>query len=421
MKRSNRFGLALALGLSLMAAVSPFELQLKEKDHKKIGESLTTYFEAVSEKSGIAKAKSGLKTVLEKVNKSLSKKAKEDVDVLSLTDDITASFLWAGIPEGRATVGKVKEFTFDSPFGPIECAIHAPKKYKASKGPVPLILTIPEEGQKLGEHLNEDWMLGDLRDGAVIAALQMPKNVDLWSKSSMDPIGGLETIMFGFREIRQMYSIDPDRIFIAGRGDGVGAAANVASIFPYIFAGLIGRAGDLGETSPKNFGNVHAYFTGGGSNVSTFCDQAVELGYETVTNEPEGKLESVWEWVSTHSRIANPTKVDFELKSPYAAQSYWISAEGFDPEEEPIISGEIDREKNVIVITASNVSSVTLFFNDSLVDLDREVTVLCNGVEQKDTFSRSLTTALNQFYNSNDAGRIYTAFKSYDLPKLEEE
>ena len=49
------------------------------------------------------------------------------------------------------------------------------------------------------------------------------------------------------------------------------------------------------------------------------------------------------------------------------------------------------------------------------------MTVLCNGVEQKDTFSRSLTTALNQFYNSNDAGRIYTAFKSYDLPKLEEE
>ncbi len=420
MKRSNRFGLVLALGLSLMAAVSPFELQLKEKDHKKIGDSLTIYYESVRTKKGVAKAKNDLQGVLDKFNQALSKKAKTEVDILSLTEDMTASFLWAGVSESRVTLGKIKEYTFETPFGPIECAIHAPKKYKASKGPVPLILSVPAEGQMLSQHLNEDWMLGDVRDNAIIATLQMPKNVDLWGKSSREPIGGLETIMFGLGEIIKMYSVDPDRIFLSGRGDGVEAAAYVASIFPSTFAGLLGRSGDLKETGPKNFGNMNAYFSGGGSNVTAFGESAAELGYKTVTIEPDGTIESAWQWISSHSRFANPAKVDFEIKSPYAAQAYWISAEGFDPEEEPVVSGEIDREKNVIVITANNIASVVLFLNDSLVDLDREVTVICNGVERKDKFTRSLTIALNQYYNSNDAGRVYTAFKSYDIPKIQE-
>ena len=103
-----------------------------------------------------------------------------------------------------------------------------------------------------------------------------------------------------------------------------------------------------------------------------------------------------------------------------AARAYWLSAAGFDPEEEPAISAEINRETNAIAITASNVSEVTLYFNDALVDLDREVKVICNGVEQKEKFSRSLATALTQFYNSNDAGRVYTAFQVYDIPELED-
>ena len=44
------------------------------------------------------------------------------------------------------------------------------------------------------------------------------------------------------------------------------------------------------------------------------------------------------------------------------------------------------------------------------------VTVVCNGVEHKDTFGRNLSTALDQFYNSNDWSRVYTAFKVYDIP-----
>lgn len=420
MKRPLRFGIALALGLSLTAAILPFELVLKEKDHEKIGDSLVEYYDAIKEKKGITEARNEVRDVLDKFSAKLSKKAKKDVDVLSLTEDMTAAFMKAASVPSRATVGKITDFSVDTPLGKMDFTLHAPKKYKASKGSVPLIITIPEEGKDLSDHLNENWMLGDVRDGAVIAALKMPRNVDLWAKSSRDPMGGLEVIMFSLGNILKEYAIDPNRIYISGRGDGVEAAAHVASIFPYTFAGLIGRSGDLSGTGPKNFGNVHCYFAGGGGNVTDFQDKAKDLGYETVTVEPAGDLKAIWTWIEAHPRIANPSKIDFELKSPMAARAYWLSAAGFDPEEEPAISAEINRETNAIAITASNVSEVTLYFNDALVDLDREVKVICNGVEQKEKFSRSLATALTQFYNSNDAGRVYTAFQVYDIPELED-
>ena len=73
---------------------------------------------------------------------------------------------------------------------------------------------------------------------------------------------------------------------------------------------------------------------------------------------------------------------------------------------------------NEITITAKHVSSVTLFLNDELVDLDMPVTVTCNGVQNKDVIPRNFTTMMRLIYSArNDSGRFYTAMRTYDVPK----
>jgi hypothetical protein len=425
MKLTRKLG-ALLFGTALLAAAAPLEMRLKAKDQQNLGKEVRSYYDAFKAKKDIAKAKVKLVDAIAKQNKKLSKKAKTDIDLLASPEDLQAIFAASQVFPKRSVGGKVVNFSADTFLGePVKYSLVAPKGYKASKGALPLILIIPSESEDPGKtqkdpgkELDEEWMLGDLRGNAVLASLEMPADPGLWGRRGGDQLGGLETVMFALRDIRSNYSIDADQIFLAGHGAGVGAAVEIANVFPYIFAGVIGRSGDLDKTAPTNFRDLPTLFAGGGSAVTAFEDAAKELGYENVNVKPDARLEDIWKWVQATRRDSNPSAISFAPTTNIGG-CYWLTAEGFDPEadEKPELTAEIDREKNVIAITSKGISKVTLMLNDALVDLDKEVLVICNGVEHKDTFRRNLTTALEQFFNSNDAGRIYTAFQVYDLPE----
>jgi len=63
------------------------------------------------------------------------------------------------------------------------------------------------------------------------------------------------------------------------------------------------------------------------------------------------------------------------------------------------------------------VTSVTIYFNDLIVDLDKPVKVVCNGAEHLDQIPRNLTTTLNLMFSTrSDPGKLYTAVRQFDLP-----
>ena len=418
MTPTHRTALLLASAALLAAAAprGPFEMVLKDRDHASLGKKIGEYYEARSEMSGISEAKAELGEAIAKLDKKLEKK--DQGPVLAMHDDLAASFAASKSVDGRPKTGKVTDAEYDAFWrATIEYAYHAPKGYKSKDGPVPLVLCIPDEGDEPGRYLDEDWNLPDLRNGVVLAAIQMPEDLELWGVSNgLDTPGGVEAVMFALRGVREKFIVDVDRIFLAGTGVGVGPAVTIAAMFPHIFAGVAGRQGDLADgSSPKNFRNLPCLFAGGGAKVTAFVDEAASLDYEGVVAQPDAKPEDVAAWILETTRNANPVSLTF---SPAARSGscYWVNIDGFDPAESPEITAIIDREKNAIAITSRGISTATLFFNDALVDMDREVTVVCNGVEHKDTFGRSLTTALDQYYNSNDWSRVYTAIKPYDLP-----
>jgi hypothetical protein len=425
--KTHRKIAALFLGAALMAAAPPIEALLKSTDQEKLGKLVTEYYDALAKKEGIAEAKTDLAEEITKWDEKLSKKEKEEVALLASPEDVEAIFAFSKVYDksqrtGRVTDVEAPTFLKDSNGEsiPVKYSYHAPKAYKASKGSVPLILIIPDDKDEPARCLDDQWLLSEIRNGAVIAAVQMPKDPSLWGVSGMGQMGGLETVMFALRDLTKNFAIDGDRVYLSGHGPGVAAAVNIANVFPHIFAGVIGRSGDMGETSPTNFRNLPCLFAGGGSNVSTFEAKARELNYESVTVNADARAEDVWTWIEANPRNANPAKISFAPTSQMGTSSYWVTASGYDLDAEvkPEITVEVDKAANRVEITSTGISTVTLWFNDAIVDLDRDVTVVCNGEEYTDTFGRSLSTALDQFFRSNDASRVYTTGKVYDLPEI---
>ena len=252
-------GLLLAGLTSLhgIAGAAP-QTVLKQKDQEKIGRLFSKYFEATQDEKGVHDA-------LEKVQKELEKIGKKHGDdplqaALSLSGDLGKA-LWFATDYNK-TARKIKGGAV-SPAeledAEISYAILAPSKYKPKDGPYPLILAIPGltggENQKSSDHLIEDWKNGDIRDSAFVVACDMPAAAEDWGRLEAEGggPGGIARVMYVFREIRNTAAIDFDRVYVAGRGlGGVEAALRLANMFPHLFAGVIGRAGDAPRTDRRD-------------------------------------------------------------------------------------------------------------------------------------------------------------------------
>ena len=420
----NQRLIPIALGaLILVSAAARQELILKESDHKKIAKEITNCIEAFDEGKGRVKAEEDLRDALAKWKK---KKPFKEKDPLSATEDLGAS-LWYAMEYDRQKIvkGKVKEMLVpDPPFGyDVDYCIWAPSKYKAKSGPYPLILCIPDAGQRPFDHLTEDWTSSDLRSTAILAVIPMPENVDDWTVvGSRGNPGGFANLMMVFKVVTQSYAVDFDQIFIAGKGAGVAAALELAQFAPDRFAGVICRTGDAGDTSHANFRNLPVFFAGGGQNATAFADAMSEAGFAECVTHPEAQDEDVLGWLTETRRVANPAKISLSPQLPFPNKAYWLEIPKSEEVEGRVIHGEIDSATNEITITAKHVSSVTIYFNDQMLDMDLPVTVICNGVRNEDIIPRNFTTMMRLIYHArNDPGRFYTASREYDIPRATED
>ncbi len=382
--------------------------QLKATDHKKLAKNVAEYFEAVADKDGISDALADLNKNVEKIEK----KAK-GVPFLSMVEDIEQVFYLS--KEYSSSIRKGRVSTETEPFfkgGDVEFAYHAPKTYKDSKGPYPVLFCVPDQGVSPEEDLNTNWQDADLRGGTIIFSIGMPADAEVQNTVE----GGVGRLMTVVRFARKNFALDANRYFVAGRGSGVATAMHTADIFPSVFAGVIGRAGDMQPLSTGNFLNQPTYFAGGGAHCTAFEAEAKEKGWENVTLDPEGTEADAAAWMSTTARNANPKQVAIQPNSLFCSSSAWLSISGFEAGQGAKIEAKI--EDNTITIDGEGIGQVTLFANDLLLDMDKPVTVICNGVKHEKTLPRSMTTTLDLAVSINDWGRVYTATHYYEMPTM---
>ena len=114
-----------------------------------------------------------------------------------------------------------------------------------------------------------------------------------------------------------------------------------------------------------------------------------------------------------------PKAVTFSPAETFAPNAYWLGLPVTEPVEGRVIKASLDTSLNQITIEAKHVSSVTIYFNDLMVDMDRPVTVICNGVKNEDLIPRNFSTMMRSIYSGkSDAGRVFTASREYDIPKI---
>lgn len=386
--------------------------QLKPRDHEELGKAIHAYFEARTDNESVAKALEGVRDAFAKVEK----RSKGVKTLLALTGDLGAAMAEADRRTGMPRKG-VSDGEFTQRGDTFRYAVSVPKNYNPNGAPYPLFLGAPDARQSPREALEIGWADDELRAKAILVMVEMPQDSARWTElGSAGSPGGLSTLLSVLRRVRVDYSIDVDRIYACGQGAGAAAASKVVASFPHVFAGLYARGGDVDVVPATNFRNVAVYVISGGANASAL-DAAIQagdyLGSKLVT---EGGVTEASAWLLERPRLAHPQHVSLTPIASSGGKAYWLEIAGFEVSSSPTIEARVDREANRITITGKGVASGAVYLNDALVDLDRPVEVVCNGVARTERPQRNLEFLLGQAYNSNDASRVYTAKIDFDLP-----
>lgn len=389
---------------------------IKAADVKTLGKDLAKYVEAWRKNKGLDVARADVAERLDSLKKKL-----KDREPLALTADIGKA-LWEALdyPSAKGLKkGHVDDVQFVDKENQLDLkyAIWAPSKYDFKKA-YPVIFCIPGKGEKPTDHLTEQWTSQAIRENAILVAVPMPDDVALWTEvGAAGKWGGIAILFTTYREVTRTYATDFDRVYLAGRGEGVAAAVAIASRNPDRFAGIIGRTGDPGETPAENFRNLPTFFAGAGAGATAFGEKCTKAGYDNCILKPEGTEDDVWAWIQDHPRISNPTEVVLVPDTSLNYKAYWLQVPPWDGQGTASVRAKIDRASNTVTVDGEGFTGVVLYFNDVLVDLDKPVKVVCNGSDHLDVIPRSLATVLDLFVSSrNDPGKLYTATRNYDLP-----
>lgn len=417
---SKRFSWAAALIFCALPVVgmSSFEDPLlKESDHKKLGSKIQGWIEARVAKEGSDKAAEDFRNALGKWAK---KKPAAGRDPLSLTEDLGRA-LWFSYDytkvSKKAVKGKVKDVEVPYRRRTVSYTVYAPKKFSA-KTAYPLLLMVTEFGEKPFDYVTEEWALPELKDGAILVCVHMPADKDDWNliQTEDKELGGVGSILTTLGAVVSSYPVDFDKVFLVGRLEGLQAVMTAANQFPDRFAGVIGRTGDFKDIGAENFRNLPTFFAGGGEGATKFKESIDAAKYENCTVAPAAKEEDIWSWVQETTRVANPTEVTLRPGVPFPNSAYWLRMPAWDGEGEARLHGKVNREENSIVVEGRGMSSVTISFNDLMLDLSKPVKVVCNGVETVELIPRSWETTLTNVYSArSDPGKLYVATRRYGI------
>lgn len=421
---TNRLLLRGALGLLCAApfvyAASPWvEETFRASDLQGLGKLFANYMKARNENEGLGKAEEALSKEVDRHAKRLKKSP------LAYPGEMGKA-LWLSYEyEKNQKVRKGKVDPVEQPAyfdakAKLSYAIWTPAKYEPKKESYPLLLCIPDAGEKPTDHITEKWIDPKIRESAILVAVQMPADTKAWLTSAPPTVeSGTGNLLSTLATVSRSYAIDFDRVYLVGRGAGVEAALTFASRYLDRFAGVIGRSGDApADLAAENLQNQAIFFAGAGTHATALTERLKKLGYENVVQRKDDAGEAdIWSWIQTHPRLTNPTEIVLYPGDPAPQQAAWLKIEPTDATGTVYIKAKIDKATNTVTVEGEGIKTYFLFFNDVLLDLDREVKVVSNGQEVKRTYTRNLTRMLDFICSArSDPGRIYVNSERFDLP-----
>lgn len=402
-------------GVLLSFSASPGELKLKESDHKLLSKQVSGYFTALIEEKGI---NDSLQKVMEQI--ATTEKHLKGQKLLSAVGDWEQVFRMVTEERLKETLkkkGEVAEVKVQANNIELSFAYCVPKK--PAKGSLPLLLIACDSGETPSAHLNAFWNDPAIREGAVLLAIDLGKEAQSWGVfgSPTSPGGGFR-LMTALGQVQREFPIDCNRRYLIGSGKGFGAVEATATSYPHVFAGVIG-IGDVAVVDPgslENFRTLPTLLLKGGDGAKAIEAKITELGYGNCKLEPEGAATKAWEWMSQNPRQAYPNHVTFVPKRDTDGTVHWLSLSGFQASENPRVDAKADKASNTVTVDSQKISDLFIYLNDELVDLDKPVKFVINGVVHESLLERSAPEMIKNQYRGGDWGRVFSVVEHQDVP-----
>ena len=259
------------------------------------------------------------------------------------------------------------------------------------------------------------------------------------------------------------WGVDPNRVYKLGISQGGFGSAILGMFMPDLFAGINPMAGGVGLSNPpENLRNVATFhsvgerdtmFNRAGNAIATH-ERLEELreqdpeGYANQLDVQPGRGHGIdyrrgAPWIAKHTRNPHPDVVVWtsQLESGRRrGQAYWLELAGDDLKGSIALTAKADRETNTVTLTAQQLTTetpegdpvllgeqeadptplkdatVSVLLNDTLVDLDKPVTVVCNGEEVfSGKIERDANTLLETLVRRGDWNYAFPARISVEL------
>lgn len=267
-------------------------------------------------------------------------------------------------------------------------------------------------------------------------------------------LAGHDNVLAVVEDVCRVYSIDADRIYFSGASMGGGGSLEVGCHYPGLAAAVSPRVGCFririsGDARTalyaENLKNTPVYWIAGAKDalvpidsvrigVSRLRELGADLVYREYANRghewyPE-EDEPVLDWMLARSRPRYPAEVEIFSDEARLRRSWWVEIlehagkeAGMMPhvgqdakvmEERPLlnpparIDARVHPGKNQITLSVRGVTRLRLTLHDSMVALDRPVTVMVNGRAQiHRDLKPSAAFLLDEARRTGDRSRLY--------------
>lgn len=265
----------------------------------------------------------------------------------------------------------------------------------------------------------------------IYLAPRAPLNTwDLWHKPHIDAL--FEQII---ASAIVLMDVNPDKVYITGYSAGGDGTYRLAPRMADRWAAAAMMAGHPGDVSPISLRNI-GFALWMGANDSAYNRNQIAEQWKTVLdslqqNDPGGYVHDVhilagkghWmdredkagiKWMANFTRNPYPEKIAWKQDNNVTHNSfYWLSVPNnmVEPGGEIIVT----RNGNTIYIEKNYCPHLTIFLNDEMFDLDKKITIVCNGKNIfKGTVKRNISSLYKSMLQKDDPRYIFCASITLD-------
>lgn len=255
-----------------------------------------------------------------------------------------------------------------------------------------------------------------------------------------------DAVESALRDARKRFSIDSDRVFLAGHGAGGDAAYDIGMSHPDLFAGVIAVNGLCDKYCTwywQNAKNLPIYAIGGELSRGSLADQdharnlnrMMTHGYDLIYAEYIGRgyesyfseIHRLFDWMALHRRAPYPQEIDAEVLRPHDNHFYWVTAEGLpratqqsivltDGPRGPVRPMELKvkiadgSDDYTAVYVTSGADHNTLWLSPRVISFDKRLVVNYAGRRRYSDFpERDLATLLDDLRVRGDRQMLFWA------------